>query len=135
MRRADRSLDVKNTIVNVARKLFILQGYKTTTIRQITEKAEITTGSIYHFFRDKEDIFLHVAFDELQEFVRVSDKILGNSDDSPLKYAFTYALELKVIDYSAIIAEVYLDSISFMADYGEPNAHSHSRGACNFSCL
>jgi len=87
----------------------MVQGYKATTIRQITEKAGITTGSLYHFFRDKEDIFLLVAFDEFREFVHVTDGIVGKDGDGILRYAFSIALELKVIDLSDAVAEVYLE--------------------------
>lgn len=109
MGRAERSRDVRNTILSVSRELFMIQGYKATTIRQITEKAGITIGSLYHFFRDKEDIFLLAALDEFQEFMHVTDRIVGKDSDGILRYAFSIALELKVINFSDAIAEVYLE--------------------------
>lgn len=112
MRREEKSRDVKNAIINVSRELFTIQGYKVTTIRQITKKAGITIGSLYHFFRGKEDIFLNIVYDVFSQFLHVSDSIIGKDNNTPLKYAFIYALELKVIEKSDIVAEVYLEAYS-----------------------
>jgi len=109
MKRAETSRDLRNTIIKVSRDLFIAQGYKATTIRQIIDKAGITIGSLYHFYLDKEDIFIHVADDIIKEFIQISDTLMGSEDDSILKYAFRFALELKIIDSSAIIAELFLE--------------------------
>ena len=58
MKRIEKSNNIKNKIIEVSRRLFVNQGYQKTTIRQIIEEAGINTGTLYHFFRDKEDIFL-----------------------------------------------------------------------------
>jgi len=110
MKRAEKSRDIKNNILNVSRNLFITKGYKATTIRQITDKAGITIGSLYHFYRDKEDIFLHIVNDNLREIMHASDNLLGADADDILKYAFRFALEMKVIDLSDIVAELYLEA-------------------------
>ncbi|MEN6475263.1 MAG: TetR/AcrR family transcriptional regulator [Syntrophaceae bacterium] len=109
MKRAAASRDIRNTIIKVSRDLFIEQGYKATTIRQIIDKAGITIGSLYHFYLDKEDIFIHVADDIIREFIQISDMLMGSDDDTILKYAFRFALELKIIDSSDIIAELFLE--------------------------
>lgn len=110
MKRAEKSRDLKNNILNVSRELFITKGYKATTIRHITEKAGITIGSLYHFYRDKEDLFSHIVIDNFREIVQVSDNLLGAEADGILKYAFRFALEMKVIDLSEIVAELYLEA-------------------------
>ena len=43
-------------IVKAAVKLFSEQGYYRTTVQQITRKAGVSTGLIYQYFGDKEDI-------------------------------------------------------------------------------
>lgn len=110
MKRAEKSRDLKNNILNVSRELFITKGYKATTIRHITEKTGITIGSLYHFYRDKEDIFSHIVIDNFREIMQVSDNLLGAEADGILKYAFRFALEMKVIDISDIVAELYLEA-------------------------
>ena len=46
----------RGQIVRAAVKLFSEQGYYTTTIQQIARQAGISTGLIYQYFRDKDDI-------------------------------------------------------------------------------
>ncbi len=48
----------RGQIVRAAVKLFSAQGYYTTTIQQIAREAGISTGSVYQYFRDKDDILL-----------------------------------------------------------------------------
>ncbi|MBI2962106.1 MAG: TetR family transcriptional regulator [Betaproteobacteria bacterium] len=46
----------RGQIVRAAVKLFSEQGYYTTTIQSIARQAGISTGLIYQYFRDKDDI-------------------------------------------------------------------------------
>jgi len=48
----------RGQIVRAAVKLFSEQGYYTTTIQQVAREAGISTGLIYQYFRDKDDILL-----------------------------------------------------------------------------
>ena len=61
MTRTEKSNHIKNKIIEIARRLFVNQGYQKTTIRQIIEETGINIGTLYHYFRDKEDIFLRVS--------------------------------------------------------------------------
>ena len=46
----------RGQIVRAAVKLFSEDGYYTTTIQQIARQAGVSTGLIYQYFRDKDDI-------------------------------------------------------------------------------
>lgn len=46
----------RGQIVRAAVKLFSEEGYYTTTIQQIAKQAGVSTGLIYQYFRDKDDI-------------------------------------------------------------------------------
>lgn len=46
----------RGQIVRAAIKLFSADGYYTTTIQQIAKQAGVSTGLIYQYFRDKDDI-------------------------------------------------------------------------------
>lgn len=50
----------RRLIVEAARREFSRSGYIGTTNREIAEKAGITTGAIYHYFRSKQDVYLAV---------------------------------------------------------------------------
>lgn len=60
---------MKRLITGAARKLFVTEGYESTTIRRIAEAIEYTPGAIYSYFKDKDAILyaLHQeGFIELQ---------------------------------------------------------------------
>lgn len=60
---------MKRLITSAARKLFVTEGYESTTIRRIAEAIEYTPGAIYSYFKDKDAILyaLHQeGFFELQ---------------------------------------------------------------------
>ena len=78
--------EVRQRILAAAKELFVQQGYKKTTIRQIVEKSGVLTGSIYYFFKNKEDIFQSLVMELLRQ---CTDLIAAHfRQESP---AFRYA--------------------------------------------
>lgn len=65
-------------------ELFYVQGYEATSVAEILEKADVNSGSLYYYFKSKEDLLLAVL-DRYKEmlwpeviepaFVRVADPI------------------------------------------------------------
>lgn len=52
--------ETRERLVDIARTLFWEQGYAATGIAEILKKADAGSGSLYYFFRDKEDLLLAV---------------------------------------------------------------------------
>ena len=112
MGRHTKSDSVMSNITDVARQLFLAQGYKATTTRQIIEKAGITTGTLYHFFRTKEDILLQITNETYNEAMKAVDAIVGEKGDSLLHYVLLYIMEMKAVSKYAPIAEIYHQAYS-----------------------
>ncbi|MBN1534300.1 MAG: TetR/AcrR family transcriptional regulator [Spirochaetes bacterium] len=112
MSRVDRSTMLKGKICDVARDLFIAQGYRSTTIRQIIGMAGIQIGTLYHYYRDKEDILLQIVLETYEEIMGIAKKIIGSRTDSALQYAIIYALEMKAVERYRQVAEIYYESYS-----------------------
>jgi AcrR family transcriptional regulator len=51
------TLSTKNLIIEVARKIFLENGYKKANIRDIANEAEVSTGAIYGYFINKEKLY------------------------------------------------------------------------------
>ncbi len=49
-------IETKDSILNVSKELFFKNGFKNTSIRQIANKANVTSGALYKHFSSKEDI-------------------------------------------------------------------------------
>lgn len=60
--RAEQSALTKDRIIQTGLALLKEEGYENLTVRNICERAEISTGSFYHFYKTKDDLmseFLH----------------------------------------------------------------------------
>lgn len=50
-------IDKRQQILDVAKELFATKGYSATGIREIAEKAGLSLGNFYNYFKNKEDLF------------------------------------------------------------------------------
>jgi len=65
-RREREKLFRRNEILEAATKLFAEKGYDYTTLDEIAEKAEFGKGTIYNYFKSKEEIF-HLIIEQIFE--------------------------------------------------------------------
>lgn len=56
-RKAEQAAATRGLLVRVARELFGAHGYGGVSIDQIAERVGVTTGALYHHFRDKKELF------------------------------------------------------------------------------
>lgn len=52
-----RDRQTKEKLLKAAKEEFLDKGYMRASLRNICRKAEVTTGALYFFFQDKEDLF------------------------------------------------------------------------------
>jgi AcrR family transcriptional regulator len=50
----------RERLIEAARELFWVQGFEATSVAEILEKAEVNSGSLYHYFSSKEELLLAV---------------------------------------------------------------------------
>ena len=82
------------------------EGYSKTTIRKIVEHSGILTGSIYYFFKNKEDIFHAILLELMRDCIRRIN--LRFQNESPLFiYAAVCQVELKVLADNQIVRDSY----------------------------
>ena len=108
MKREEHKAAVQGKIISVARKLFLAQGYQKTKMRQIKDAAEVKMGTIYHFYKNKEDIFAHIV---LEAFFRVLDRTARLAgQNTVLQLACELAWHVHTMAQHAPSAELYLMS-------------------------
>ncbi|MFZ5569396.1 MAG: TetR/AcrR family transcriptional regulator [Thermodesulfobacteriota bacterium] len=61
------------TILRAAESLFSKNGYHQTSMEQIADQAEVSTGSVYFYFKNKADLLVHLLT-EIGDFLR---KLVG----------------------------------------------------------
>ncbi|MBN2321528.1 MAG: TetR/AcrR family transcriptional regulator [Acidobacteria bacterium] len=58
-------------ILEAAQELFTANGYHNVTMNQIAEKAEFSIGTLYNFFKNKEDLYHSLILEKLKEFSEI----------------------------------------------------------------
>ncbi|MBI4596375.1 MAG: TetR/AcrR family transcriptional regulator [Candidatus Tectomicrobia bacterium] len=69
--------ETKDKIIRTARRLFKYQGYKNTTIDDISNASGIKRGNIYFYFASKEEIAYAAVNNALQSEFPFLEKIMG----------------------------------------------------------
>ncbi len=62
----------RGRILHEARSLFTRQGYAAVSMQQIADAASVNKATLYHHFRDKEDLFVAVM---AEEFARTTAEV------------------------------------------------------------
>jgi AcrR family transcriptional regulator len=90
--REANALVTKRRIIRISRRLFLEQGYDATSVRQILQKSGLSTGTLYHFFKNKEEILLSGLHESLVDISRLTDRIAVECQEPLLRYALDVAL-------------------------------------------
>lgn len=64
-------------ILRAASALFGEASYPEVTVAQVAERAGLAKGSVYHYFRSKEELFLYLVLDRLSEWLGAVDADLA----------------------------------------------------------
>ena len=102
----EHSRQVKSKILNSAKKLLMRNGYKKTTIRQIERDSGVLIGSIYHFFKNKDNIFEEM----IAKLIERSQKKIEEScagESSAFVYAAMIEVELCKMENDEIARDIY----------------------------
>lgn len=70
----------RSMILETARRLFLQNGFLNVTMNDIAKATEFSTGAIYLYFKNKEDIFASLAAIGSQKLDEVVGKILSKKD-------------------------------------------------------
>ncbi|RMF06606.1 MAG: TetR/AcrR family transcriptional regulator [Candidatus Neomarinimicrobiota bacterium] len=66
----------RQSILEAAEKLFARDGYTATSLDRVAEEIEISKGTIYLYFKNKEDLFFSLIQERFQQLVEtVAEKI------------------------------------------------------------
>jgi len=58
----------RESIIRAAIEVFSYKDFKTASISEIAQKAGVADGTIYHYFKNKEDLFFSIPIEKTNEF-------------------------------------------------------------------
>ncbi|MEF9840490.1 MAG: TetR/AcrR family transcriptional regulator [Lachnospiraceae bacterium] len=101
--------NTKDKIIDAAWKLFLKQGYDTTTIEQIIDASKTSRGAFYHHFRGKEDLLFCLAYFFDQDYDGWMDSIDPNlhSLDKLLLFDEFVLKNLEASPYRSFLPSLY----------------------------
>lgn len=82
----------RERLLKAAKEEFMEKGYTSASLRNICRKARVTTGALYFFFKDKEDLFASLVGEPLEN-------ILGLMKEH-------YASEMKELTKADLLADL-----------------------------
>jgi TetR/AcrR family transcriptional regulator, cholesterol catabolism regulator len=91
----------KAEILTAAAELFARNGYHNTTMQQIAVEVGMLKGSIYHYFRSKQEILYAVTREPLADLVEGLDRIAAEDRDGAAK------VELAIRRHVAALVRAY----------------------------
>lgn len=117
MQREEKSERSRRAVLDAALHLFSHQGYRATAVREIAERAGVSTGNLYHHFPDKESIF-RALLDEYMAIVETRrfpfTRAFYETGTFPDNIeTLGYAARASVKQYRDYLALFYVDVIEF----------------------
>jgi AcrR family transcriptional regulator len=107
----------KEKIIETARNIFSRFGIKKSTMDEIARKIRMAKSTLYHYFKNKEDIFLEVVKRESATMkVKLKEAIeaAGTPQDKFRAYARTRMVYLKELDnYYSTLTDAYFEFYPF----------------------
>ena len=97
-----RSIETKDKIAQSGFKLFCKKGYHKTNTTEIAKHAQVSTGALYSYFRDKRDIYIE-AFD--QYIYSFTETLLIKLNESLVPFELTTFINIWTSSYIEIYAK------------------------------
>ena len=102
----------RGAILKAARKLFFDRGFKNVTVDNIAAKAEVSKGSVYLYFKSKEEIYTQILInDSINSFQDLEKKF--SAKDAPAE-ELLLAFADSYIDYFLNENELFRILMTFM---------------------
>ena len=100
----------KQRILTVCVRLFLEQGYKETTITQITEEAKVTRGSFQNLFPTKDAVLMELVETMFSGQFGAARTITGGGLPPVYAYAAETAIQLTLTELNENLREIYLEA-------------------------
>jgi len=106
-RRERQRLSHRREILNAALALFAEHGFHNISMQQVAEKAEFSIGSLYNYFRNKEDIYRSLLRELADAFHEATSEAVESGDDAVTKLRNYVVAMRKVFQENLVLIRLY----------------------------
>jgi len=101
-----RDPDKPQQIIEAAVRVFARKGYYNSRVSDIAREAGIAAGTIYLYFKTKDDILVTLFRDKMTEFVDAMRKAIATEPDAASKVRRLVSLHFRLLEEDPNLAEV-----------------------------
>lgn len=112
MRREEKSDIYRHRIITAAIKEFSDKGYRGASLNTVCSENEISKGNIYHYFKDKDELYIHCiseCFSELTVYMKEAPIMVSMSAERRLQAYFD--MRLRFFTEKPMYLGIFLDVI------------------------
>jgi TetR/AcrR family fatty acid metabolism transcriptional regulator len=115
------STDKHDKIMQAAIKVFARKGFYNSKISEIAREADVADGTIYLYFKNKDDLLIKLFEESMDGFIKVIRKDMEKMEDAAKMLRHLIELHLSLIETNPALAEVITvelrQSSKFMKEY------------------
>lgn len=116
-------------ILDAAVKVFAQKGFYNAKVSEIAKEAKVADGTIYLYFRNKDDILIHLFEEEMEKIIKTMRSRLESESDPLEKLKVFIRTHLGLVESNPAMAEVIQvelrQSNKFMKDYDNRKFHEY----------
>lgn len=117
----NKKVDKRNRIIKAATKIFANNGFYKAKISQIAHMADVADGTIYLYFKSKDDILISIFEEEMSQIIEHQKESISKESDAESKlilFAENHAnMVINDVDLAAFFQLEIRQSSKFMKNY------------------
>ena len=116
--------DKRDRILRAAIKVFAKNGFYATRVSEIAKAAGVADGTIYLYFKNKDDVLISIFEDGIQQLLKILREVAES--DVPVEHRITKIIELQLglledqRDLAEVITVNLRQSSRLLKQYGTP---------------
>lgn len=122
---SEKSISTKKHLTEVSLRLFQDKGFEKTTMREIAREAEVSLGSAYYYFKNKEEIVLFFYQSSLEKTLEYSEKIFAQPKPLDQKLLEFFDSKFKELlpnrNFLKVLSRSAFDSAAPTSPFSEQN--------------
>ena len=112
-----RTTDKRARIMDAAIKVFAERGFHTATVAEIARAAGVADGTIYLYFKSKDDLLLRLFDEKMTELLAEAREGLQREPDAPQKLHRFIQLHLSLVERNPELAQVLIVELRQSAQF------------------
>jgi len=103
------------SILDAARRVFARQGYSATTVDEIAEEGGFAKGTLYSYFKSKEEIYLTALTQDVQALLEETSRRVAQASSAHAKLSEFVTIRLEHSERDADFLRIFFSEFSNLA--------------------